>query len=96
MVEVLEDKIYWYKYAIDDRILHREDGPALEFDGYKAWYINGMLHREDGPARMWDNGHEEWALNGKVISKEEHEALSAQCKDKIIEVDGIRYKLVKA
>jgi hypothetical protein len=38
---------WWYKNSI----LHREDGPAIEWaDGSKSWYIDGMLHREDGPA----------------------------------------------
>ena len=40
--------------------LHREDGPAIEFDnGDKSWYKNGKLHRDNGPAidnivlRIW-------------------------------------------
>ena len=37
----------WYR---NDK-LHREDGPAIEYeDGSKQWWINGELHREDGPA----------------------------------------------
>ena len=29
-------------------ILHREDGPAVEwFEGSKYWYINGKRHREE-------------------------------------------------
>ena len=32
---------YWYKDA-KCKILHRENGPAIEYsDGDKAWYING-------------------------------------------------------
>ena len=32
--------------------LHREDGPAVIFEGgvEQMWYRNGKLHREDGPA----------------------------------------------
>lgn len=31
--------------------IHREDGPAVEYDsGDKFWYKKGTLHREDGPA----------------------------------------------
>ncbi len=34
-----------------DLLLHREDGPAVEFfNGTKYWYKDGKLHREDGPA----------------------------------------------
>jgi hypothetical protein len=48
-------------------ILHREDGPAIEWaDGDKYWYINGKRHREDGPAAEHANGDKEWYLNGKL------------------------------
>jgi 2-hydroxychromene-2-carboxylate isomerase len=37
---------YGHKYYYKDKamtILHREDGPAIEFaSGYKAWYSNGV------------------------------------------------------
>ena len=47
-------------------ILHREDGPAVEwFEGSKYWYINGKLHREDGPACEWADGSKFWYLNSK-------------------------------
>lgn len=47
-------------------ILHREDGPAVEFpDGSKSWYINNMLHREDGPAIESINGPKHWFVYGK-------------------------------
>lgn len=47
-------------------VLHREDGPALEYtDGEKWWYLNGELHRENGPAVERPNGTKEWYLNGK-------------------------------
>jgi len=32
---------------------------------YKTYYDdNGRIHREGGPAVVWDNGSEEWWLNG--------------------------------
>ena len=47
-------------------ILHREDGPAVEYaDGGRCWYLNGKLHREDGPAIEYWNGDKSWWLNGK-------------------------------
>ena len=46
-------------------ILHREDGPTIEWaDGSKSWHLNGECHREDGPAIEWPNGSKEWYLNG--------------------------------
>ena len=51
----------WYM----DGKLHREDGPAVEYDdGDEQWYIDGELHRLDGPA-VKINGDEEWHLHGK-------------------------------
>ena len=37
-------------YYVNNK-LHREDGPAIEWDnGDKYWYKNGLLHRENNPA----------------------------------------------
>lgn len=53
---------HWYLNGI----LHREDGPAIEwYDETKEWCQNGLLHREDGPAIERYNGDKEWFLNGK-------------------------------
>jgi hypothetical protein len=53
----------WYLNGV----LHREDGPAVEWvSGYKAWYKNGKLPRTDGPAIETF-----WWLNGYPYSKEE-------------------------
>lgn len=47
-------------------ILHREDGPAIEFaSGDKEWHLNGKCHREDGPAVEWYDGNKAWYLNDK-------------------------------
>jgi hypothetical protein len=36
---------YWYQNGL----LHRLDGPAIEFtDGNQEWYINNILHRDGG------------------------------------------------
>ena len=50
-------KIYYngeYKMYYKDpnlRIVHRVDGPAIEYaDGSEAWYLNNQLHRVGGPA----------------------------------------------
>ena len=50
-------------------ILHREDGPAVEFaDGRKEWYLHGNLHREDGPAIEYADGSKFWFLNDEELS----------------------------
>jgi len=47
-------------------VLHREDGPAMEFvSGTKKWYINGLIHRENGPAVEQNDGISEWYKQGK-------------------------------
>ena len=51
----------------DTRILHREDGPALEYyDGEKRWFINGKLHRKDGPAIEFADGSKYWCINNNL------------------------------
>lgn len=51
--------------GIQDAVLHREDGPALDYvNTYKGWYKDGKMHRDDGPAvefngqacSYWKNG----------------------------------------
>ena len=60
-VRVYDDRTEWHL----DGVLHREDGPAIEWkDGDKYWYKNGKQHRDNGPAVEEDNGHMEWWVNG--------------------------------
>ncbi len=84
---------YWYlngKY-------HREDGPAIEWaDGTKYWYLNGKFHREGGPAVERANGTKYWYLNGKRLTEAEHREQTQTCANKIVEIDGKKYKLVEA
>jgi len=47
------------------KILHREDGPAIEWsDGAKEWFLNGKLHRLDGPAIFYPDVIKKWYING--------------------------------
>jgi hypothetical protein len=58
----------WYLNGL----LHREDGPAIEYiNGYKAWCIKGIYHREDGPAIEYSDGSKEWYLNGNYCFNKE-------------------------
>ena len=96
-VEWADGTKFWYLNGK----LHREDGPALEYaDGTKYWYLNGEFHREDGPALEYANGDKYWYLNDKPLSEAEHaeemKKRSAPCADKIVEIDGKKYKLVSA
>ena len=83
----------WY---INDK-RHREDGPAIEYeDGNKCWYLNGKLHREDGPAIEYADG-KYWYINGKELTQEQFDARNKpSCAGKVVEIDGVKYKLVKA
>jgi hypothetical protein len=63
-VEVSHGCTSWYKE--DTNILHRENGPAVEWDsGSKSWYLNGQLHRVDGPAIEYADGEKWWYVNGE-------------------------------
>ena len=59
------DGTFYYKDP-ECIILHREDGPAIEYaNGTKCYIKNGLRHREDGPAVEWNDGYKEWWLNNK-------------------------------
>jgi hypothetical protein len=88
---------YWY--LNDHR--HREDGPAEEYpNGTKKWFLNGKLHREDGPAVEWSDGTKRWYFNDVKLSETEWrkrvQEVKAPCVGKVVEIDGVKYKLVEA
>ena len=95
-VEYANESKEWF---VEDK-LHRLDGPAYEWaNGDKAWYVEGKLHRLDGPAREWADGDKEWWVEGEQMTEEEFKEYlkpKPTCEGKIVEVDGIKYKLVKA
>lgn len=73
-------------------ILHREDGPAVEwYDGAKDWYINGQLHREDGPAIEYANGTKSYWINGDRLSKAEF--IRRTAPEIVLTLDEIATKL---
>ena len=56
----------WFKDA-KCKVLHREDGPAIEYaDGSKCWYKNGQRHRTDGPAIERVDGTKHWYQNNHL------------------------------
>lgn len=51
-------------YFDSEGLLHRQDGPAVEWlGGTKEWYIHGKLHRDDGPAIIKKDKEEYWFYN---------------------------------
>lgn len=67
----VSDKGYAIVYYKDKthRIIHRVDGPALEWnDGRRRWLQNGKVHRMDGPAIEWVDGGREWWIDDEGIT----------------------------
>jgi len=76
--------------------LHREDGPAIEYrNGDKCYFINGELHREDGPAVEFVGRNKAYFINGEELTKEEFDNRNKSCEDKVVEIEGVKYKLTK-
>ena len=63
-----DDYCKFYYKDKERTILHREDGPAMEWaDGDRLWYLNGKLHRMDGPAIVTNGGNKTYYVNGELI-----------------------------
>jgi hypothetical protein len=89
-----------YKEWCVEGKLHRLDGPAVECpDGTKAWWVKGKLHRLDGPAIEYADGSKVWYVDGKKMTEKEFNEYikpKSSCEGKVVEVDGVKYRLVKA
>jgi len=69
-IDELGDKYYFSdKYMT---LLHREDGPAIEYnDGGKSWYYKGVRHRVGGPAVEFadvDGRPPQWWVSGEQVT----------------------------
>jgi hypothetical protein len=92
-VKVYSDRTEWYNL---EGQRHREDGPAIKYtDGSKSYYINGVRHRKDGPAIEGASGGKEYYINGKYLTEEEFNNRNKSCENKIVEIEGVKYKLTK-
>ena len=91
-------------YYCDKR--HNEHGPAIVYpNGSKYYYLYDKLHNEDGHAVELPDGSKYYYLHGVKYSETEwckqlnkHKAPKApksSCDNKVVEVDGVKYKLVK-
>jgi hypothetical protein len=92
--QYIEIDKYGSKFYFKDKamnILHREDGPAIEYaSGTKAWVLNNRLHREDGPACEYADGSKYWYLNGMNCTEQEFKLKTA--KEIILTMDEIAAK----
>ena len=94
-----ESTTRWYKDA-KCKILHRENGPAIEYvDGAKSWYQNGQHHRDNGPAFEFANGEKRWYLNGVQLTEAEFLATTQPVVEMTVadveKLVGKRVKIVK-
>jgi len=97
-VEFVDGTRFWRQ---NDQ-LHRLDGPAIEYsNGYKEWHQNGYRHRLDGPAVEWVSGSKGWYIKGVKYTESGFNkeiarlnSTSKTCANKIVEIDGVAYKLV--
>ena len=48
------------------------DNNDFYYDASIEYYKGYLIHRDNGPAIEWNNGHEEWFLNGICYTKEEY------------------------
>jgi hypothetical protein len=91
-IEIDEYGNKFYHKDKEMKILHREDGPAVEYaSGSKIWYLNGKRHREDGPAIEYANGDKAWYLNSVEYTEKEFKKKTA--KEVILTMDEIAAKL---
>ena len=73
---------------------HIEYKVKVYADGGKEWYLNGKRHREDGPANEYADGDKLWFLNDKYLTEKQfNKKMKKSCKNKVVEIDGIKYKL---
>jgi hypothetical protein len=88
------DKSWW----VEDKI-HRLGGPAVEWaNGGKSWFVEGKCHRLGGPAVEWADGYKQWFVDGKELTEKEFNAYikpKPTYEGKVVEVDGVKYKLSK-
>ncbi len=69
----------------------------VDDNGDKRWFLNNELHREDGPAIELADGTKMWWLNNELLTKTEWrkqiQKIKSPCVDKVVEIDGVKYRL---
>jgi hypothetical protein len=94
-IEYVNGSKEWY---VDGK-RHRLDGPAIEWaNGDKSWWVDGKRHRLDGPAVEYASGYKAWYVDGKKMTEKEFNEYikpKPSSEGKVVEVDGVKYRLVK-
>jgi len=63
---------------------------------YIRWYnLENQLHRENGPAVEYANGGKAYYINGNYLTEQKFNDRNNPCTDKMVEIDGVKYKLTK-
>jgi hypothetical protein len=78
------------KYHYVNGLLHREDGPAIEFaSGALHWYSNDKIHRVGSPAIINPNGYAAWYIDGKR-HREDGPAIEFSNGEKAWYINGVK------
>ena len=84
----IETDEYGTKLYYANNVLHREDGPAIEYaNGNKVWIKNGLTHRQNGPAVQYTDGTKIWYKNG-LFHREDGPAFEKANGDKFWFIKG--------
>jgi len=69
---------------------------TVEDNGTIIWRNEkGKYHRLEGPAIKWANGDKSWYLNDERLSEEEFNKRVNNYESKVVEIDGVKYKLTQ-
>jgi antitoxin component YwqK of YwqJK toxin-antitoxin module len=97
----IKEKEYW-----NDDKLHNENGPAsIHYyeDGkikQEEYFVNDMLSNKEGPAVVYYNKsgqpfEEQYWIEGVEYTKEQFENFNKPQEEKVVEIEGKKYKLVE-
>ncbi len=65
-------------------------------NGSIFWHKDNQQHCEHGPAVEKANGVTVYFLNDERLTKEEwEERMNKSCSGKVVEIEGVKYKLVE-
>ena len=80
---------FWYVGGV----LHRVDGPAIEWvNGDKEWFLGGKCHREGGPAVECTDGYGAWYV-GDELHRVDGPAIEWADGGREWYVNGLRHKI---
>ena len=81
---------YWYEYDSNNNVIHFKDSSGYEFwNKYDS--NNNLIHYKNS------SGNESWYdSTGNQITKQQFELnqKTMTCENKVVEIDGVKYKLI--